>query len=202
MSQATDPTRAERTCPYCAETIKAEAVKCRFCGEFLPAEATAGSSKREIPESAPSSDAVTGPVSSNAGVPITAAQPKGNAWKVGQILLVLALLSIPIYLKLTEPSASSTSPDHQVNAPADSSPAPNAAGKDARPEATPEQISQMAKMGDSALLNRADRLLAGTNVSQISRSHEDEAAMYLREFDHRHPDSNDKQKKRVTGSPL
>lgn len=30
----TDPD-AERRCPYCAETIKAAAIKCRFCGEFL-----------------------------------------------------------------------------------------------------------------------------------------------------------------------
>ena len=29
-----DP-EAERRCPYCAEVIKAAAVKCRFCGEFL-----------------------------------------------------------------------------------------------------------------------------------------------------------------------
>ncbi len=36
--------RATKKCPFCGETILAEAVKCRFCGEFLDPNARPGAS--------------------------------------------------------------------------------------------------------------------------------------------------------------
>jgi len=65
----------EKLCPYCAETIKAAAVKCRFCQSDLSAEAVSDQPQEtaaELPEPEPAAEPV----------PDAATEPKLDAWPV------------------------------------------------------------------------------------------------------------------------
>ncbi len=59
------------------------------------------------------------------------------------------------------------------------------------------KYSGLEKLSDEDLLNRADSLLAGATTSQISQEHEGEAALYLSEFNRRHPNGDNKHAKRT-----
>ena len=65
------------------------------------------------------------------------------------------------------------------------------ASSDGRPNATLGQEGAMKQMADKQLLDSAQKLLAPSNIINISKTNEDEAAMYLREFRRRHPSTRD-----------
>ena len=95
-----------KKCPFCAEQIQDEALKCRFCNSMLTAQEPAGPAALAAPHAAPVAAAAAGgaPRTSDARV-IYEGSPswKAGFWSyVGSVTLALAGAILAIYLLATQ----------------------------------------------------------------------------------------------------
>lgn len=66
---------SQKKCPSCAELVKAEAVKCRFCGELLSSDARSPSPSPPLPRPPPLAQVAE---SNDGGVPIADENPSSG----------------------------------------------------------------------------------------------------------------------------
>jgi hypothetical protein len=154
-----------KQCPFCAETIQARAVKCRFCNEFL------NTNKAKALQANPASYAEPGNTQKTADGILFVARPSLLAMTGSVIrgLLFLAIAALLILYPLeelsifqqTEPLASpvvTSLPDDAITAPG---PEPEIA------ENTAKEASRIALSEQQLLLFRRYRIVAGLGLAAL-----------------------------------
>jgi hypothetical protein len=152
-----------KQCPFCAETIQARAIKCRFCNEFL------NTNRAKTLQADPTSDSQPDNAQKTRGSTLFEGRP--SLWAMtGSAVRGLFFLGIAVLLMLypleelsifqqTQPLASS----EVTSLPGGATTAPNPEIA----ENTAEKASRLALSGQQLLLFRRYRIVAGLGLAML-----------------------------------